>query len=152
MTITEDIRDRIKRELTPGLYDEIRDLWKAHSIAEDARDIPGLIATLAPDCVYEVPQVGAVWRGHDGATKFYTELLTAFPDVHFDLQDIVIGPQGVFEVANVTGTFKTDWLRFKATGGPVEFQVMIHFPWNPAARKFSGERVYIDRPQLFEEA
>jgi hypothetical protein len=32
-----------------------------HSIAEDRRDVEGLIATLAPDCVYEIalrPQAG----------------------------------------------------------------------------------------------
>jgi hypothetical protein len=28
------------------------------------------------------------------AARFYTELLGALPDVHFDLQTIVIGPQG----------------------------------------------------------
>src|SRR5690606_37079904 len=34
-------------------YTAVRDLWKAHSLAEDARDIPGLMATLTDDCVYE---------------------------------------------------------------------------------------------------
>ena len=34
---------------------------------------------------------------------FYTSFLGAFPDVHFDMYDVVIGPQGVFEVATLTG-------------------------------------------------
>ena len=41
-----------RREITPELYAEIRELYKTHSIAEDARDLPGLISTLTPDCVY----------------------------------------------------------------------------------------------------
>jgi len=31
-------------------------------------------------------------------------------DIHFDLQSIVIGPQGVCEEARVTGTHKAKWL------------------------------------------
>ena len=98
----------IRRE--PDDYDAIRELWKKHSIAEDARDLPGLISTLTPDCVYELAQTGRRWEGHEGATRFYTELLTAFPDIHFDLTDIVIGPQGVCEEARVTGTHKARWV------------------------------------------
>ncbi len=49
-----DVRQLLARDVTPELYREIRELWKAHSIAEDKRDIAGLIATLTPDCVYEV--------------------------------------------------------------------------------------------------
>src|SRR6266480_137450 len=105
--VMTDVRELLSREVTPELYREIRELWKAHSIAEDKRDIAGLIATLTPDCVYEViGEAGARWEGHAGATRFYTELLGAIPDIHFDLQQIVIGPQGVCEEAKVTGTQK----------------------------------------------
>lgn len=44
------------------------DRRKVHSIAEDARDIVGLLATLTEDCVYEVVPTGTVWRGDAGAT------------------------------------------------------------------------------------
>ncbi|MDH3470587.1 MAG: hypothetical protein OEM94_04645, partial [Acidimicrobiia bacterium] len=45
------VRELLAR--TPDEYSEIQALWKAHSLAEDARDIPGLMATLTHDCVYE---------------------------------------------------------------------------------------------------
>ena len=138
----ENIRSLLRREITPELYQRIRAEWTAHSIAEDARDIPGLLATLTEDCLYEVVQEGAVWRGHEGARRFYTELLTAFPDVHFELRQIVIGPQGVWEEAHVTGTHRGDWLAHAATGRPVEFEVLIYFPWDEQRLKFRGERVY----------
>jgi predicted ester cyclase len=138
----ENIRSLLRREITPELYQRIRAEWTAHSIAEDARDIPGLMATLTEDCVYEVVQEEAVWRGHEGATRFYTGLLTAFPDIHFDLQQIVIGPQGVWEEAHVTGTHRADWLGHTATGRAVEFEVLIYFPWDEQRQKFRGERVY----------
>ena len=138
-----DVRELLAREVTPELYREIRDLWKAHSIAEDKRDIAGLIATLTPDCVYEVFPDGARWEGHSGATRFYMELLTAFPDIHFDLQTIVIGPQGVCEEARVTGTHKGTWLARAPTGERVTFRVVIFFPWDSKGRKFAGERVFV---------
>jgi predicted ester cyclase len=137
------IRELLAREVTPELYREVRALWKAHSIAEDKRDIAGLIATLTPDCVYEVLPDGAKWEGHAGATQFYTQLLNAFPDIHFDLQSIVIGPQGVCEEAKVTGTQRGKWLDRPATGQKVEFRVVIFFPWDLEKKKFKGERVFV---------
>ena len=132
----------IRRE--PDDYAAIRELWKKHSVAEDARDLPGLISTLTPDCVYELVQTGHRWEGHEGAARFYTELLTAFPDIHFDLTDIVIGPQGVVEEARVTGTFRNDWLDFAATGETLTWNVVIFFPWDEEQRLFRGEKVYTD--------
>ena len=137
-----DVRELLSRKVTPETYGEVRELWKAHSIAEDKRDIAGLIATLTPDCVYEVLPDGAKWEGHAGATQFYTQLLNAFPDIHFDLQNIVIGPQGVCEEASVTGTHEGKWLGHAPTGQKAEFRVVIFFPWDPLKQKFKGERVF----------
>jgi predicted ester cyclase len=144
----DDIVELLRRELGAEEYEEIRELWKRHSIAEDERDLPGLISTLAENCVYELVQTGHRWEGHEGAARFYTELLTAFPDIHFDLTNIVIGPQGVCEEARVTGTHTGAWLGREATGEAVEFGVVIFFPWNPVARRFAGERVYVDGIEL----
>jgi predicted ester cyclase len=133
----------MRRDPTQEEYDEIRELWKRHSIAEDSRDLPGLISTLTEDCVYElVGMDGARWEGHDGATRFYTALLTAFPDIHFDLTDIVIGPQGVCEEARVTGTHRAEWLGQPPSGERLEWNVAIFFPWDAEKRRFKGEKVY----------
>jgi len=137
------IRQRLGRDVDPEVYRQIRSLWIAHSKAEDARDIPGLIATLSEDCVYELVPSGHRWEGHEGAARFYTELLGAFPDVSFALTDIVIGPQGVIEVANLTATFVKGWLEVPPTGARVEEKVVIHFPWQPEARRFAGERIFL---------
>ncbi|HSJ87302.1 MAG TPA: nuclear transport factor 2 family protein [Anaerolineales bacterium] len=133
----------LRRRIDQDEYRAIRQLWIAHSIAEDAHDIPGLMATLTEDCIYTVVNKGVDWQGKAGATQFYTQLLTAFPDVHFDLQNSVIGPQGVFEEAFVHGTYQAQWLDMPApTGQRVEFAVTILFPWDPEQKLFTGERVY----------
>ena len=133
----------LRRRVDPDEYRAVRQLWMAHSIAEDSHDIPGLMATLTEDCVYTVVNKGVDWHGKAGATQFYTQLLTAFPDIHFDLQNIVIGPQGVFEEAFVTGAYQAQWLDMPTPSGQrIEFAVTILFPWDPEQKLFTGERVY----------
>ena len=151
MSASDSIQERLKWAITPELYERIRRLWIRHSIAEDKRDLPGLISTLSEDCVYEIMPTGQRWEGHDGARAFYTSFLGAFPDVHFDLTDIVIGPQGVIEVATMTGTHQGEWAGLAPSGQPVRLQI-IHFPWDPAAQKFAGEKVYFDRAALTDKA
>ena len=138
----DEVVELIRRE--PTDHDAIRELWKKHSRAEDDRDLPGLISTLTPDCVYELVQTGHRWEGHEGAARFYTELLTAFPDIHFDLTDIVIGPQGVCEEARVTGTQREPWIGNPPTGELLTWRVVIFFPWDRARKLFRGEKVYTD--------
>jgi len=133
----------LRRKVDLAEYAAIQKLWIAHSIAEDTRDIPGLMATLTEDCVYTVVNKNVDWHGKPGATRFYQQLLTSFPDIHFDLQNIVIGPQGVFEEAFVTGTYQEQWLDMPDPHGQhMEFAVTILFPWSPELRLFTGERVY----------
>ena len=142
---SDRILELLRRPVDVDEYTEIRELWKAHSMAEDNRDLPGLIATLTEDCVYEVMGTGARWEGHEGAARVYTELLGAFPDIHFDLEYIVIGPQGVCEEAVATGTHQASWLGEPATGRPVTYRVVIFFPWDPVKKKFRGEKIYQER-------
>ena len=60
-----DVRELIRREPSQDEHDAIRELWKRHSVAEDNRDLPGLLATLTDDCVYELVQTGHRWEGHE---------------------------------------------------------------------------------------
>ncbi len=144
----ETIQARLARDFDRAELRAIKRLWVRHSIAEDRRDIDGLIATLAPDCVYEIVPTGQRWEGHAGARAFYTELFGAFPDNRFGLSDIVVGPQGVFEVATLTGTNEGRWAGTPPSGMPVALQVLILFPWDQATNRFSGERIWFDRGTL----
>ncbi len=138
-----DVVKLLRRRCDPAEHAAIQKLWIAHSLAEEAHDIPGLMATLTDDCVYNVVNKGAFWHRKEGAARFYQELLVSFPDIHFDLQNIVIGPQGVFEEALATGSYVSPWLDMPDPHGQhLAFNVTILFPWDPEHRLFSGERVY----------
>ena len=145
MNVGTSIQERLGRSFDRDELRRIKRLWVRHSIAEERRDVEGLVATLAPSCVYEIVPTGQRWEGHDGARAFYAELFGAFPDNRFELTDIVIGPQGVFEVATLTGTNRGPWAGAPASGLPVSLQVLILFPWDPATERFTGERIWFDR-------
>ena len=148
MTERESIRRRLARPFDTAELRRIKRLWVRHSIAEDARDIDGLIATLSEDCVYEIVPTGQRWEGHDGARAFYTDLFAAFPDNAFALSEIVVGPQGVFEVATLTGTNQRPWAGVPPSGLAVALEVLILFPWDPVTERFLGERIWFDRGSM----
>ena len=141
-------RERLGWPADPATQRRIRRLWQRHSIAEDRRDIDGLISTLAPDCVYEIVGSGLRWEGHAGARTFYTELFAAFPDNRFALTDIVIGPQGVFEAVVLEATHAGPFAGLAPTGRRVRLELAILFPWDPSTRRFAGEQIFIDRTEL----
>src|SRR5205823_9514217 len=98
------IVDRLRWNSTPELHETIRRLWIDHSKAEDSRNLDGLIATLALDCVYEIVPTGQRWEGRVGASQSYRSFLGGFPSDIFYLRNIVIGAHAVFEAAEATGT------------------------------------------------
>jgi predicted ester cyclase len=142
------IQERLGWPFDVATLRRIKRLWIRHSIAEDRRDIDGLVATLAPDCAYEIVPTGQRWEGHAGARDFYAELFAAFPDNAFELTDIVIGPQGVFEVATLSGTNLGPWAGAPPTRLPVRLRIIILFPWDQRTSLFGGERIYFDRGEL----
>ena len=144
----ESIRKRLGWPVQAETHRAIRRLWQRHSIAEDRRDIDGLIATLAPECTYEIVGSGLRWDAHAGARAFYTELFAAFPDNTFGLTEIVIGPQGVFEAVVLEATHRAPFAGLAPSGRRVRLELAILFPWDPATRLFRGEQIFIDRAAL----
>ena len=138
---------RLAQPFDATVLRRIKRLWVRHSIAEDARDVEGLVRTLAPDCVYEIVSTGQRWHGHAGARDFYTELFGAFPDNVFALDEIVIGPQGVFEVATLTATNAGAWAGVPPSGPPVRLSVLIFFPWDPRGRTLCRRADLAPRPR-----
>src|SRR6185503_11172695 len=62
VTDAPSIRSRLARRFDPVELRAIKRLWVRHSIAEDARDIDGLVATLAQNCAYEMVPTGQRWE------------------------------------------------------------------------------------------
>lgn len=146
--MTDDVSARLGRRFDPAELRAIKRLWVRHSIAEDRRDIDGLVATIAPHGEYEMVPTAQHWYGHAGVRAYYAELFAAFPDNKFEMTDIVIGPQGVFESCRLTATNLGPWAGIPASGLPVDLEVLILFPWDPGTRLFLGEKIWFDASAL----
>jgi hypothetical protein len=144
----QSARQRLGRRFDTDELRAIKRLWVRHSLAEDRRDLDGLIATVTEDATYEIVPTGQSWHGHAGVRAFYGELFAAFPDNRFELTEIVIGPQGVFEAARLTGTNLGPWAGVEPLGLPVALEVLILFPWDQERQLFTGERIWFDRSVL----
>ena len=61
-------------------------------------------------------------------------------------QALVIGPQGVLDVVNMTAILRRPFAGFTAVGEQLALQWVIHFPWVTDAQRFGGETIYSIRP------
>jgi len=57
-------------------------------------------------------------------------------------QALVIGPQGVLDVVNMTGKLVKEFAGLKDVGKQLHLQWVIYFPWVPNKGKFKGEVIY----------
>ncbi len=122
---------------------QTRRLWQKHVLAENRRDIPGLLATLCDDPTYILMATGAEFRGKEQVAFFYQSLFDAVPDATFDLRAQYVGEEGVVEESVLKGTHNgKELFGFPPKGGQIALPLTIVFPLE--GEKFWGERMYFD--------
>ena len=147
----------ISWEVTPEGYDDIRHAWLTHVAAEERLFQPytadewreqmvTMLSVFTTECVMEIVPTGDRWHGHDGADAFYQTFIPSFSGMEWTPQSLVIGPQGVLDVVNMTGTLVRPFAGLTAVGEIVALQWVIAFPWLPDEGKFRGETIYSIRP------
>jgi SnoaL-like domain len=143
--------------ITPDLYTEIRDLWLVHVTNEERLFVPHtdevtkdamekMLSAFTPDCVMEFVATGERWTGYDGARAFYETFLSSLGGMEWVPQALVIGPQGVLDVVNMTGTLLRPFAALTGIGDKLALQWVIFFPWMAEAKRFKGEYIYDIRP------
>jgi steroid delta-isomerase-like uncharacterized protein len=121
-------------------------LWQKHVLAENRRDIPGLLATLVDDPLYVLMATGQEYKGKDGVVSFYQGLFDGLPDASFDLVSVTIGEEMVVEESRFHGTHNGLLFGIPATGKFIAFPLIIMFP--VVGDRFFGERMYFDMNTL----
>jgi hypothetical protein len=143
--------------ITPESYDAIRRAWLTHVHAEEVLFEPFtdevfdaqmkiMLSVFTDDCVMELASTGERWEGHRRAAEFYRMFLGALEEMAWIPQALVIGPQGVLDVVNMTGKLVKEFAGLKQIGAQVHLQWVIYFPWVPDLGKFKGEVIYSIRP------
>ena len=74
--------------------------------------------------------------------EFYRFFLSSLEGMAWVPQALVIGPQGVLDVVNMTGMLIKEFAGLKQVGARVNLQWVIYFPWVPDEGKFKGEVIY----------
>jgi len=150
----QQILETVQREITTEQYDEIRSVWFTHvdneeklfvphSDEDGARALDAVMSTLSDDCCTSMPN-GDTWQGQERIREFYRFMLSSFDNMVWSPQAVVIGPQGVLDVAQMTATRQNNAFGpLTRTGVPVKVQWVIHWPWDPQVKKFVGETFYI---------
>lgn len=105
-----------------------------------------MLSVFTDDCVMELVTTGERWQGHQQAAAFYRVFLSSLQQMQWVPQALVIGPQGVLDVVNMTGKLVKEFAGLKEVGAAVHLQWVIYFPWVPTAGKFKGEVIYSIRP------
>ncbi len=140
-------------EVTPEGYDAIRRAWLTHVQAEEvlfkpfteetfAAQMKIMLSVFTEDCVMELVGAGQRWVGHEQAATFYRVFLSALVETAWVPQALVIGPQGVLDVVNMTGRLAKPFAGLTEVGETVHLQWVIYFPWLPDEGKFRGELIY----------
>lgn len=120
----------------------VKRLWQKHVLAENRRDIPGLLATLVDDPLYVIMATGEQHRGKEGVGAFYQGLFDGMPDANFNLKSATIDSTMVVEESVFTGTHTGPLFGIPPTGHFITFPLIIMFPI--PGERFEGERMYFD--------
>jgi hypothetical protein len=147
----------LDRTITPELYQEILSSWLRHVTNEEKLFVPHsdaqaeaamqeMLAVFTADCAMELVFAGQRWTGHDGAREFYRVFLSSFENMAWVPQALVIGPQGVLDVVNMTAKLVKPFAGLAGVGSAVAQQWTIYFPWDTARHMFRGEIIYAIRP------
>jgi steroid delta-isomerase-like uncharacterized protein len=90
--------------------------------AWDAHDAEALSATHAPNGVVISP-TGGVLEGRDEIARVYRLWFSAFPDIGWRIDDILVDGNRIVVVAQLSGTHAGDFFGVPASGRRVEAQV-----------------------------
>lgn len=143
----------LERNITPALYRQILQLWLQHVTNEEKLFVPHtaavaeeamqpMLAAFTEDCAMEIVFTGERWTGHDGARRFYDVFLSSLDAMRWVPQALVIGPQGVLDVVNMSAILRRPFAGLTAVGDQLALQWVIHFPWVTDAQRFRGEIIY----------
>jgi len=104
--------------------DEILSLMRRRHVAWDEHDIATLVSLHAPNGVVVSP-TGGVLEGRAEIERIYRLWLTAFPDVRYRSDDLLIDGDRVVEVAQFSATHAGAFFGVPATGRRVEVQIAV---------------------------
>jgi steroid delta-isomerase-like uncharacterized protein len=122
---------------------------RRHVSAECNFDMPGTLATLTHDCVFEDMAVGIQYHGHDGARRYYQEWWNAFGNAPSNSQLNVVSDRHLIVETRFLGKHCGPYQGMAASNRVIDLPVVIFVAFRDGL--MSGERFYYDRATLLAQ-
>ncbi len=122
---------------------------RRHLQFENAQDMEGTLSTLHPECIFEDLPLNKIYRGVDGARKYYAELWQAFDvTVESRLRHWTIEGNLIAETTFV-GTHRAEFLGNRPTGKSIRLPLVVVVTFRDGL--MAGERFYYDLAMLLRQ-
>jgi predicted ester cyclase len=129
--------------------DEMLSVYRSHRAAEDARDFPEVMRTLAEDCFLEQVSLGLRSDGKDDATRAYEEWFGAFPDLGPIPEGLAFGDDVLVAYGQLHGTMDGQWLGLEPTRRSFTVPLVNIVPFEDGLMQ--GERILYDAATFAEQ-
>jgi len=104
--------------------DQIVYLVEKRTNAMNHRDLAGVLAVYAPDCVVESPLAAGSIQGGQALAKVHQALFDAFSDLKLTLDTILVDGDNVAVSYVMNGTHTAEFMGLSPTGKPFRVPVM----------------------------
>jgi steroid delta-isomerase-like uncharacterized protein len=116
--------------------EEIGALLARRQQAMADHDLAALAAAYAEDCVVESPLAAGTVQGRDANARIHRTFLEAFPDLTFNLEELLIDGDRVVQIGTLTGTDTGGLMGMVPSGRPAVIPI-VYF-----SKVANGEIVY----------
>jgi steroid delta-isomerase-like uncharacterized protein len=125
------------------------EILRRHLAVENEHDMDATLATLYPDCLFEDPMRGLVYRGREGAREYYALWWKAF-DLKVVSERRHIAMDGnIISEARYQGVHRDSFMGESPTGARIDFPLAVFLTFREGL--LAGERFYYDLGGLLEQ-
>jgi len=121
-----------------------------HVRFENAHDLDGVLGTFGNTARYDDEAWGEHYSGADGVREFYTQLMTALPDLEIEVLRRHVTDEVVVLEVMIRGTHLGAWRGLPSTGRRVEIPLCGVYTFDEQDR-LAGERIYYDRRAVLRQ-
>jgi steroid delta-isomerase-like uncharacterized protein len=121
-----------------------------HIRLENAHDLEGVLRTFGDASRYDDEAWGEHYEGADGVRAFYTQIMTALPDLQIDVKRQHVTDEAILVEVVISGTHQGAWRGLPATGRKIAFPLCGVYTFD-ANDRLAGERIYYDRATVLRE-
>jgi steroid delta-isomerase-like uncharacterized protein len=110
---------------------ELEDLNRQAWELFNAHDMDGMLARVADDCVNHNAAPGTP-RGPEGQRQVNERLWSAFPDMEFEVEDVLVADDRVAAIGTMRGTHRGEFMGIRPTNKRFEARQMHRLRFNDA--------------------